>query len=205
MKITKDGLPFTICSRYASATQIYKDKIMKKINMITTLSPQKQYEIRRWFWMTIFLCMCAIMISCYFIVPQIMMYRHLKKDVNELILKTKEYATLTSTKDALKKEYDELYVRESKINGYKQQKKNPYEHIAEIVAACSNEIKLESVKFNKKEVEIEIVCPTAEHAQVLMKRLSASQRFSHIKMVALQQDMQNKQVRCNIKGKVIFQ
>jgi Tfp pilus assembly protein PilN len=177
---------------------------MKKINLINALSPHKQYEIYRWFWMTIFLSVCAIIIGSYFIVPQIITYRRLKKDSAGLINTTQEHATLTSTKDVLKKEYDELYTRESKINNYKQQKKNPYSHITEIVHLCGATIQLQSIKLNKKEIEIEIVCDKAENAHALIKSLSTLPYFSHLKIVSLQQDMQTKQIRCAIKGNVIF-
>jgi hypothetical protein len=137
-------------------------------------------------------------------VPQTLTYWRLQKDVRELQEKTKDYTGLIGRKETLKKEYDEVHLRETKISFYQQQKKNPYLHITEIVAACSNGVQLESVKFNKKDVEIEIMCPTAEYAQIFIKRLSASQNFSHVKMISLQQNSQNQQLRCTIKGNVIF-
>jgi hypothetical protein len=97
-----------------------------------------------------------------------------------------------------------LYGRESKITHYKQQKKNPYLHIAEIVQLCGSTIQLQSVKLNKKEIEIEITCSAAENAQLFIKNLSASSYFSHLKIVFLQQDVQAKQIRSTIKGNVIF-
>lgn len=177
---------------------------MKKINLINALSPHKQYEIYRWFWMTIFLSGCAIIIGSYFIVPQIITYRRLKKDSEGLINTTQEHATLTSTKETLKKEYDELHAHEAKITSYKQQKKNPYSQIAEIVQLCGNTVELQSIKLDKKEIEIELISSTGDYVQSFIKSLSASPYFSHIKMVSLQQDGQNKKVRCAIKGHVIF-
>jgi len=177
---------------------------MKKINLITALPIEKQYAIRRWFCMTVFLFICVVMIASYFIVPNIITYRCLKKENAALVHTTKEHAALTYAKEALKKEYDELHTREAKINNYKQQKKNPYSHIAEIIQLCGNTIELESIRLNKKEIEIEIVSSAAENAQLFIKSLSASSYFSHIKMVSLQQDTQNKKVRCAIKGHVIF-
>jgi len=177
---------------------------MKKVNLINTVSPHKQYEIYRWFWITVFLCICAIMVGSYFVVPQIITYRRLKKDAAQLAPQAKEYTALTSTKDVLKKEYEDLYGRESKITHYKQQKKNPYPHVAEIVRLGGNGVELQSIKLNKKEIEIEITCSAAESAQSFIKSLSGSSHFSYLKMVSLQQDTQNKKVRCTIKGNVIF-
>lgn len=177
---------------------------MKKINMITTLSPEKQYEIRRWFCITLFLVLCTLSVAAYFMVPQIMLYRSLQKEVAVLRQHTKDYSSQMSTKDNLKKEYDEVRVREAKISSYKQQKKNPYQHVTEIVATGGSDVQLESMKFDKKDVEIAVLCSTAEHARAFLKRLSALPHFSHMKMVSLQQDGQNKQMRCTIKGNVIF-
>jgi Tfp pilus assembly protein PilN len=177
---------------------------MKKVNLITPLPPHKQYEIYRWFCMTIFLGVCALLVGSYFIVPQIITYTRLKKGIAGFSATAQEHGQITSDKQSLKKEYDELHVRESKINSYKKQNKNPHLHIAEIVRLSGHHAELESVKINKKEIEIEIVCATAEYAQTFITSLSSSPYFSHLKMVSLQQDTQNKKVRCAIKGNVIF-
>lgn len=177
---------------------------MKKVNMITTLSPEKQYEIRRWFCIALFLFLCTLAVAAYFMVPQIMLYRTLQKEVAVLRQHTKDYASQMSAKDSLKKEYDEVRMWDAKISSYKQQKKNPYQHVTEMVTAGGGEVQLESMKFDKKNVEIAVLCSTAEHARAFLKRLSASSNFSHMKMVSLQQDGQNKQMRCTIRGNVIF-
>lgn len=177
---------------------------MKKVNMITTVSPEKQYEIQRWFWITIFLCACILLISACHIVPKIVIYWHLKKQISAWQEKTKNYAILLGDKETLRKEHDEVFARSSKIKVYQEQKKNPYQHIMEIVTACNNDISLESMIFNKKDVEVEITCLTPERAQAYIKRLSGSHHFSPVKMISLQQDMLNQQVRCRIKAHVIF-
>jgi len=110
----------------------------------------------------------------------------------------------TNAKNALKKEYDELYARTNKINAYKHQKKNPYLHITEIINACQSSMQVESLRCNKKDVEMTLLCPTAAHAQTLVKQLNASSHFSHVKMISFQQDEQQKQFRCTIKGNIIF-
>lgn len=177
---------------------------MKKINLITSLSPEKQYEIRRWFWVTIFLSVCIVAIGAYFMFPEVVIYRSLHKDIARLRQQTKQYGTLTGAQDTLKKEHDEAHIRQTKINAHAQQKKNPYQQIVEIVQACGDGVQLEAVKFNKKNIEITITCPTAEHTQIFVKRLVTSPYFSQIKMTSLQSDEHSKQLRCIIKGNVIF-
>ncbi|HLC06922.1 MAG TPA: hypothetical protein VJJ26_01915 [Candidatus Babeliales bacterium] len=177
---------------------------MKKVNFIASLSPQKQYEIRRWFWMTVLLSACAFMIGTCFIVPQLLLYVSLKKEVSVLREKTKNYADVVKNKGTLKTEYETLRTREGKINAYSKQQKNPYLHITSLVEASGNGVQLESVRFNKKDVEVVMVCPTSEHANVFVKRLSVLSNFSHVKMTSLQHDAQTKSLRCTIKGHVIF-
>ncbi len=176
---------------------------MKKINCITSLSPYKQYELRRWFLVTVLLYTVAFAVGAYFFIPQCMLYFSLRKDVKLLQQKTNDYTGLMGNKDALKKEYDELHLRENKLNNQKQQRKNPYQHVVEIVQASGDGVQIESIRFNKKEVEISLLCPTAEHAQVFIKRLGLSSHFSQSRMVSLQYDEQIKQMRCVIKGTVV--
>jgi Tfp pilus assembly protein PilN len=177
---------------------------MKKINIITTVSPEKQHEIRRWFWMTTVVYLVAFIIGVGCLIPQGITYWQLQKSMHELEEKTKEYGQVTSNKQVLKKQYDELQMQESKIKGYQEQKKNPYKHIQEITAACGTEIYLESIKCTKNNIEVEIACAQYKMAQAFSKRLAASLLFSGIKIISLQQDGNSKQVRCTIKGTIIF-
>ena len=177
---------------------------MKKVNFIASLSPEKQYEIRRWFWITAAFFMCTMLLSGCFIAPQVVRYLSLKKEVAALQCSTKNYSDLTKNKDVVAKEYEELRVRENKVNAYAQHQKNPYNHITAIMQACGDGAKIEAVRFNKKDVELVILCPTHEHANVCVKRLNSSDIFSHVKMASLQYDAQTKLFRCVVKGHAIF-
>jgi Tfp pilus assembly protein PilN len=175
---------------------------MKKVNFITTLSPQKQYAIQRWFLVTFFLVICCALVSAYFVVPQLLTYLVLHKEVKELRELTKEHDVRVKEKDALKTEHDQMRIRTKKIEHYNDAPKNPHAHIAAIVQACGDGVILEAIKFNKKDCELTLLCPTSEHATVFIKRLSASELFTNVKLVSLQQDTQTKQLRCIIKSKV---
>jgi Tfp pilus assembly protein PilN len=175
---------------------------MKKVNFITTLSPQKQYAIKRWFVVTFFLVICSLIVSAYFIVPQLLMYIELHKEVKELRVATQEYGMHTKEKDALTTEHDNIRIRTKKIENYNDAPKNPHQYIAAVMQACGDGVTLEALKFNKKDCEITLLCPTSEHATVFIKRLSSSDLFINVKLVSLQQDIQTKQLRCVIKSKV---
>lgn len=175
---------------------------MKKVNFIMSLSPQKQYAIRRWFWVTTFLGMCSVILGAYFIVPQLLTYRALHKEIGALREKTKEYSNGVKTRDTLKAEHELIRVRAKKIDDYNESPKNPHQYVAAIIASCGDGAVLEAVRFNKKECELTILCSTPEHATVFIKRLSASDLFTGVKLVSLQHDTQTKKFRCIIKSLV---
>ena len=177
---------------------------MKKINLITPLPPEKQYELQRWFLITIFLCLIFLITTGLLIIPSFLLCKKMKKEIALLQQKASAQATITAAKNTLQKEYDDLHVRATKLSMHTTQKKNPYEQIADIIAATGDGVQLESIRLNGNKSEIIIVCPTAEHAQVFIKRLSASPRFSRIKMISLQQDQGKKQLLCTISGNITF-
>lgn len=173
---------------------------MKKVNFMISLTPEKQYAIKRWFWLTFFLCLGSVSIIIYLIVPQLLIYHALRKEVTVLREKTKDYASSVKQTNALKAEQELVRVRTKKIDNYHEAIKNPLPYIVAITQACSESVVLESVRFNKKECEIAIVCPTAEHANVFMKRLSALDLFERIKLVSLQYEAHIKKFRCVVKS-----
>lgn len=175
---------------------------MKKVNFITTLSPQKQYAIRRWFLVTFFLLICSFLVSVYFVVPQLWVYISLRKELYELRKVTQDYGTRITEKDALTKEHDALRGRMQKVEGYTASPKNPHQYIAAIVQASGDGVTLKAIKLDKKDCEITLLCPTSEHATVFVKRLSASDLFMNVKLISLQQDIQTKQLRSVVKSRV---
>jgi hypothetical protein len=177
---------------------------MKKVNFIDPLPPYKQYELRRWFWWTVVIWIISFMIGAYYVAPQLLLYSALKKEIRVLREKTTPYAATAHNKEALKSEHELLSKQSNKINQYIEQPKNPHKYIAAIMEASGNGVKLESLKFNKKDVELTVVCPTPEHATVFIKRLSASDLFAGIKLVSLQHDTQGNQFRAVIKGNIVI-
>lgn len=173
---------------------------MKKVNFIIPVPPQKQYAIRRWFWITIFLCIFSVIAMMYLIFPQLLLYRKLHKEVDVLREQTKEYGSNVKKRDALKKEHELIRVRTKKIDGYSEIAKNPLPYITAITHACGDSVILESVRFNKKECEIIVLCPTSEHANIFIKRLSASELFVNVKLISLQYEAQIKKFRCVVKS-----
>jgi len=177
---------------------------MKKINFITSLSPQKQYAIRRWFWLTLFLSVGVIIISIYFIIPHYLLYRTLHQQVAVLRHKAKDYSSIIAAKETLKKEYNVILMRNKKIDNYLKVPKNPYSYIVAILQSGAHGVSLEAIRCNKKDCEITCVCSTAEYAKIFMDRLLASELFHSIKLVSLHHDTQQKKFRSVIKGVMII-
>src|SRR5688572_18771186 len=177
---------------------------MKKINMITSLSSENQYVIRRWFCISIMLSFVLCVVGTYFIVPPLFLYVSLKKEIMLTQKKISDYTHHHNSKELLKKEYDELRRHETKVNGYLQQLKNPYFHMAYIVTLCKDNTQLESVRFQKQEVEINIQCQTSEQAHIYAKKLTESALFSQVKIISLQRNDDHKYILCTIKARTIF-
>lgn len=177
---------------------------MKKVNFISPLPPHKQYELRRWFWCTTTLWIISFVIGAYCVVPQLVTFFVLRKEISVLYGKTASYSDVVKNSDALKSEHELLSKQNSKINRYMDQPKNPHQYIAVILEAVGNGATLELLKFNKKDVELTILCPTAEHATVFIKRLSLSDLFTGIKLVSLHNDTRANQLRAVIKGNIVF-
>src|SRR5271166_6015499 len=111
---------------------------MKKVNFIDPLPPHKQYELRCWFWYTVFVWIISFMVGAYFVVPQLVNFIALKKEINVLREKTRDYPEIVNNKDALKSEHELLSKQSSKINRYIDQPKNPHRYIVVILEASGN-------------------------------------------------------------------
>lgn len=177
---------------------------MKKVNFITPLPPHKQYELRRWFWCTVVVWVISLVVGAYCVVPPLMTFIALKKEISCLHEKIKDYAEVTKNRDTLNNEHELLNKQSVKIHQYVEQPKNPHQYVAAILEASGDGVKIELLKCNKKDVEVTILCPTPEHATVFIKRLSLSDLLTGIKLVSLQHDGQTKQLRAVIKGSEIF-
>ena len=178
---------------------------MKKVNFITTLSPEKQYEIKKWFCYSALLIASSVMIVAYLVVPEIMRYMALKKDSAGLCATSQQHAEALKKRDILKTEYETVRAQNNKLQRFNSAIKNPHDHMMILKQACGNDVLIESVQCNKKDCTITLLCPTAAHATVFITRLSASEKFSDIKLTSLQQDEQLKQLRCMIKGRIKYE
>ena len=176
---------------------------MKHVNFITTLSPHKQYAMRRWFLITFFVGAVTIAVSLFFMTPPLLTYISLQREVHILRQQTQEYTEHSKQRDTLKTVYEQSRLQSSKVDQYVTSPKNPHAYIAVVMQACGDSVVLESLNIHKKSCEITILCPTAEYATVFIKRLSASELLRGVKLVSVQHDTQTKQMRCVIKGMMV--
>jgi len=177
---------------------------MKQINFITTLTPQQQYEIRRWCIISSLITITILIaIICYF-APQLYALHIIKKEIATLKMKTKEYATLSNTKNTLKKEHDVLQEKIQRINNYIVTPKNPHTYITSIIHACKP-TKLESIRSNENDIELIVLCPSTESATTATQTLSDTNLFDNVKISSLQYDNKNNQLRCTVKISIVSQ
>ncbi len=173
---------------------------MKQNNFVPTLSPQQQYEIRRWLFVSILsFALTFVAITCYFL-PQLYNLMSLKKEVTDLKSKTKNYTEITNARSALKKEQTVWHNKKIRIDTYVNKPKNPHAYITTIMNACNNNIIAELIRHNKKNIEITIACPSTECATVFAQQLNDSNYFSDVKITSLQQHDQKNKFKCIIKG-----
>lgn len=175
---------------------------MKHVNFISTFTPQQQYELRRWFIFSTTVIICTLIGISFFFLPQLYVLYSTKKEITALQQKTKNYTELTNTQTHLKKEHAALQKKQTKINHHRDQPDNPHSYLTSIIAACGTDVQLEHVRKNKKECEIIALFPTPERATNLIKQLSDTHQFTHLKLTSLQNDTQAKKFRCTIKGKI---
>jgi len=177
---------------------------MKSINFVTTLSPQEHTSLRKWFIYSALLIMCTCIGLACITLPHLFTIIQLKNDVH-VVSKKREQITISEKQytDLVEKN-KELRKKNDSILSITSQKKNPYKHLESIAHASGDAIHLERIRLHKNTMELEIICKTTEFASIFIKRLSASELFTHIKLVSMVQDATTQQMRCIIKGTLIY-
>lgn len=172
--------------------------------MIHTLSAHKQYELYRWFMITSLLFLSIIFIGMYYIGVQLISYCKVRNEVAVAKKHLDTYSAQANAKQSLKKEYDELRLREDVLHNYAMHKKNPYNHLTEISNICGTELFLEAARCAKNTIEITILAPTIKQAQWFNHQVLSSSYFSRSIIHSLQQIDHGKQVRAMITAHMII-
>ena len=175
---------------------------MKPTNIITALTPQQHYALRRWFFISILLLLTVFLTLLTISIPPIMELLTIKKNCTLLRNKTTDNEILKKEYTVLTDEYKDLQKKKTKINNLLFQHKNPALYIKNIVTACGDSVILDGIRINKKNIELTLLCPTSEHATIFIKRLSATDLFSLIKLTSLSQDQHIQKLRCIIKSEL---
>ena len=175
---------------------------MKHLTFVTTLSPQQQHEIRRWFLISCALVLLLITsLTCYF-APDVYTLYTLRKEINTLKEKTKTHATLSTTKNTLKKENGALQQKRTHIMKYLTHPKNPHVYITTIINACGDKTTAQLIRAHQKDIEITLLCPTTEHATAFARNNANTDYFSDTRITSLQKHEQKNQFLCTIKGTI---
>jgi len=177
--------------------------MMKNVNLIQTLSREKQFEIRRWFWCSAILLFLTIATISIFSYLQLSAFYIAQKEVATLREKTKKYNDETENKNKLKSELETLQSKKNKINQFINAPKNPHAILTALTNACGTAITVVEMSLNNKNIELSALCESPEHATVFMQRLSTFKQFSHLKLVSLGLEQSNK-FKITVKGPITF-
>ena len=176
---------------------------MKNVNFVHTLSPKKQYEIKRWFYLSSALFCAAVIIMSFFLLPEIYCLYKTKKEIRMLRTKTIEHTALLKNKELLLQKNELLNKKTTKINRYAQHTKNPHPYINAITAIAADTVKIEQITLHKKELSLTVLCSSPKQVAHYMEKLADSKKIAHLKLVSLQQDNKTKLFKAVIKGKKV--
>jgi Tfp pilus assembly protein PilN len=177
---------------------------MKKINFISTLSPDKQYELRRWYRIVALLLVCSIMMGGYLFFPLVNSLMVVRQQKRVLSAEIKKYQKIEEDNTLLNKHYQENYSRETKVHNHCAKRKSTASCVAEIVAQLPSTVQLELIQIDKKEIEIELLSSHMQDLGVYNKKLLACGCFSSMAIVSLHKEGQSKHLRCRMRGDMIF-
>lgn len=158
---------------------------MKNVNLIQTLSPKKQFEIRRWFLLSTLLSLITLIIISFFTYLQLSTLHTTQKEIDTLREKAKQYDEEINNKNKLTHELETLQSKKNKIDQFIHTPKNPHSTLADLTSACGSSITILDVCLNNKILELSALCDSPEHATVFMQRLATFKQFSGLKLASL--------------------
>ena len=171
---------------------------MKKLNILSTLSVQQQYELYYWFLTSIFLFISIIAIAGYSMIPLFLQYNNLKNKRYTLQQKTSRYRELMDKKNNAKKEYEIMQGRENKINKYNSFCQSFHAYLLSLYQVIPSSIQLQSIECKKKEFMIHLISNSTQDIQVFVEQLSASDKFKEVILYSLEKKQLNQWI-CTIK------
>lgn len=165
---------------------------MKNVNLIQTIPPKKQFEIRRWFWLSTLLSLITLIILSIFTYLQLSTLYATHKEVNTLQEKVKKYDEEMTRKNKLKDELEALQNKKNKIDQFIHRPKNPHSTLTDLTSACGSSITILDIRLNNKNLELSALCASPEHATVFMQRLATFKQFSGLKLASLDLEQSTK-------------
>jgi hypothetical protein len=170
-----------------------------KHTLITSLSPQQQYEIRRWTVISITGLTVSAIIGLSFVVPPLYSLYGTYKEIAEKRKKLMVNNNIDATLSKQKKEYEELHKKYDKVMRSKNNPKNPITYLELIMESLKN-MTVEKITKHKRSLEITALCTTPHDATAFIENLVASKQYKSVKLISLQQDVQTNRFRCFIQG-----
>jgi ABC-type Na+ efflux pump permease subunit len=175
---------------------------MKQVNCIESLSPKEQRKIYRWFFFSLFFIVMTVLALLGISIPSVMMLMDSKQQVARLGDKVTTYAAMLQEKAQCDQEKTLLHAKQEYIQKYCCNGYIGYDHLRALIDSCGADSVLEIASIKKNECEISIHCAQSEAITAYAQRLQESTYFSSIKVLSIQYDMQKKEFKGTLKGKL---
>ncbi len=175
---------------------------MKDINLVNTIPLHRQYEVRRWFILSMALLGGTLITITILQVPQLRAWYSINKEKENLEESLHVFESIMDKKHELKQQEQKLRTKKTKLEQYRKDPKNPIRQMQMIVTACDRTIELDGLTIQKSSFKITASCSQVEHATGFIQRLSQDEHVQNTKLVSMQQHKNNQTLHFTVHGKI---
>ncbi len=175
---------------------------MKDVNLVNTIPLHRQYEIRRWFILSMTLLGGTLVTITILQVPQLRAWYSIKKEKENLKESLHIFESVMDKKHELKQQEKQLRNKKTKLEQCTKDPKSPIKQMQMIFTACNSTIELDRLTIQKSSFKITAACSQAEHATGFMQRLSKDTHVQNTKLVSMQQHKNNQTLSFTVQGKI---
>lgn len=162
-------------------------------NFTDAVSPLEQRNFFRWALFCVIMLIITITAlgtATYF---QIKTLQRVRNEEQQLALKAQSCQNVLDKKTNLEKMVCSLKKQQSSIQKRITSPKNPLDHLQALIAACSDDITIDTIELQKKQVCLMARASSMSEATQVVERLKASQLFNNIAITTIRQDTKAKE------------
>lgn len=162
-------------------------------NFTNAVSPVVQRNFFRWVLfstLALLITISALITATYF---QLKTLKRIRREEQQLALKTNTCQTMLDKKTNLEKTVCSLKKQQDTIQKRIASPKNPLDHLQALIAACSEDITIDTIELQKKQVCMIAHAPSMADATQIVERLKASNLFNNIAITTIRQDTKSEE------------